>query len=76
MSKFFDETMQGLLEAIAIETGGNEYGHIINVEQYAKDSRLTESSNGKIYNYKRMFEAVKQLGRPLTAEEAEKYRIK
>lgn len=76
MSQFFDETMQGLLEAVVIQTDVNKYGHITNIDQYAKDSRLTESSNGKIYDYKRMLEVVRQLGRPLTEEEAEKYRIK
>lgn len=54
----------------------NEYGHIINLEKYAKDSRLTEPSNGKVFDYKKMFRIVKELGRPLTEEEAEKYRIK
>lgn len=76
MSKFFVETMQGLLEAVAIETSENEYGNIIDIEQYAKDSRLTEVSNGIIYDYRKMLEVVKKLGRPLTGEEAEKYRIK
>ena len=54
----------------------NEYGNTINIEQHAKDSRLTEASNGKIYDYRRMLGDVKQLGRPLIEEEAEKYRIK
>lgn len=54
----------------------NEYGNIVNLERYAKDSRLTEPSNGKIFDYRKMLGIVKQLGRPLTEEEAEQYRIK
>ena len=49
--------------------------NIVNLEKYAKDSRLTETSNGKIFDYRKMHGIVKQLGRPLT-EEAEQYRIK
>lgn len=52
------------------------YGKVINLEQYAKDSRLTESSDGKIFDYRKMLEVVKQLGRPLTEKEAENFRIK
>lgn len=52
------------------------YGNVINLEQYAKDSRLTESSDGKIFDYRKMFEIIKQLGRPLTEKEAENFRIK
>lgn len=52
------------------------YGKVIDLEQYAKDSRLTEPSDGKIFDYRKMLELVKQLGRPLTDKEAEDYRIK
>ena len=52
------------------------YGNVIDLEQYAKDSRLTESSDGKIFDYRKMLELVKQLGRPLTEKEAEDFRIK
>jgi len=38
--------------------------------------RLTEPSDGKIFDYRRMLDAVKQLERPLTDQEAEEYRIK
>lgn len=76
MSEIFEDTMQGFLEVVTIETSENEYGNIINIEQHAKDSRLTEVSNGKIYDYRKMLGVVKQLGRPLKEEEAEKYRIK
>lgn len=52
------------------------YGNVIDLEQYAKDSRLTEPSDGKIFDYRKMLELVKQLGRPLTDKEAEQFRIK
>lgn len=63
MSQFFDETLQGLLEPV-------------DIEKYTKDSRLTEPSDGKIFDYRKMYELVKQLGRPLTDKEAEQFRIK
>lgn len=46
------------------------------IADYAKDGRLTEPSDGKRYEWRKMIEAVKSLGRPLTDEEAEQYRIK
>lgn len=46
------------------------------IADYAKDSRLTEPSDGKRYEWRKMIDAVKTLGRPLTDEEAEHYRIK
>ena len=52
------------------------YGNVIDLEQYAKDGRLTEPSDGKIFDYRKMLELVKQLGRPLTDKEAEDFRIK
>ena len=52
------------------------YGKVIDLEQYAKDSRLTEPSDGKIFDYRKMLELVKKLGRPLTDKEAEEFRIK
>lgn len=52
------------------------YGKVIDLEQYAKDSRLTEPSDGKIFDYRNMLKLVKQLGRPLTEKEAENFRIK
>lgn len=53
-----------------------EYGKVIDLEKYTKDGRLTEPSDGKIFDYRKMFEVVKSLGRPLTEKEAEQYRIK
>ena len=46
------------------------------ISDFAKDSRLTEPSDGKRYEWRKIIEAVKTLGRPLTDEEAEQYRIK
>lgn len=46
------------------------------IADYAKDSRLTEPSGGKRYEWQKMIDAVKSLGRPLTDEEAEQYWVK
>lgn len=46
------------------------------ISYYAKDSRLTEPSDGKRYEWRKMINLVKKLGRPLTDEEAEEFRIK
>lgn len=46
------------------------------IGDYAKDGRLTEPSDGKRYEWQKMVDAVKALGRPLTDEEAEQYRVK
>lgn len=46
------------------------------IADYAKDGRLTEPSDGRRYEWRKMIEAVKILGRPLTDEEVEQYRIK
>ena len=46
------------------------------IADYAKDGRLTELSDGKHYEWRKMIDAVKALGRPLTDEEAEQYRVK
>lgn len=49
---------------------------IEDIADYAKDGRLTEPSDGKRYEWRKMIDAVKILGRPLTDVEAEQYRIK
>lgn len=46
------------------------------ITYYAKDSRLTEPSDGKRYRWREMVDKVKELGRPLTVEEAEEFRVK
>lgn len=53
----------------------NEYNQIVNLEQYSSDSRLTEPSDGKVYDYRKMLKKINVLGRSLTKEEAENYRI-
>lgn len=51
-------------------------GDIHDISYYAKDGRLTGEPDGKRYKWKEMIERFKMLGRPLTDEEAEKFRIK
>lgn len=46
------------------------------ISYYAKDSRLTGEPDGKRYNWREMIEKFKLLGRPLTEEEAEEFRVK
>ncbi len=46
------------------------------ISYYAKDSRLTGEPDGKRYKWKEMIDRFRQLGRPLTDEEAEEFRIK
>ena len=46
------------------------------IANYSKDGKLTEPSDGKRYEWRKMIELVKQLGRPLTDTEAEQFRIK
>ena len=45
------------------------------IAYYTKDSRLPEPSDGKRYEWRQMIELSKELGRPLTDEEAEEFRI-
>lgn len=46
------------------------------IANYAKDGRLTETSDGKRYEWRKMIDAVKALGRLLADEKAEQYRVK
>ena len=46
------------------------------IADYAKDGRLTEPSDGKRYEWRKMIELVKKFDRPLTDQEAEQFRIK
>lgn len=48
---------------------------VIDLEQYAKDGRLTEPSDGMVFEYREMLKVVKEIGRPLTKQEAEQYKI-
>lgn len=50
-------------------------GYSHDIAYYAKDSRLTEPSDGKRYEWREMIEFSRELGRQLTDTEAEKLRI-
>ncbi|MCM1252646.1 MAG: hypothetical protein NC321_07475 [Clostridium sp.] len=58
---------------LAIAKKTTDYTH--DIAYYAKDSRLTELSDGKRYEWRKMIELSKELDRPLTEEEAEEFRI-
>ena len=53
-----------------------KYGNVVNLEKFADDGRLTEPSNRKRYEWRKMIDLVEKLGRPLNEREAEKFRIK
>ena len=59
---------------LAMAKKSTDYTH--DIAYYAEDSRLTESSNGKRYNWQKLFKHYNELGRPLTEEEAEEFRIR
>lgn len=44
----------------------NAVNFLGDIADYAKDGRLTDPSDGKCYEWRKMIELVKQLGRPLT----------
>lgn len=46
------------------------------VERFVTDGRLTEPSGGKRFEWRKMIDEVKKIGRPLTEDEAEKFKIK
>ena len=52
------------------------YEDVVDLEQYADDGRLTEPSDGKRYDRRKMIDKVEKLGRPLNNIETERYRIK
>lgn len=83
MSKFFDDTMQGILEAVAMKSEESlskaltdDTGRGVDLERFVTDGRLTEPSDGKRFEWRNMIDEVKKLGRPLTEDEAEKFRVK
>ena len=57
-------------------TAKTKYGHIINLEKYADDGRLTEPRDEKMYRMRDAIEKVKQLGRPLTLREMKDFEIR
>lgn len=83
MSKFLDDTMQGILEAVAMKSEESlpkaltdDTGRGVDLERFVTDGRLTEPSDGKRFEWRKMIDEVKKLGRPLTEDEAEKFRVK
>ena len=50
--------------------------NIKDIAYYATDSRLTAEPDGKQYDWASIIEHFKELGRKLTDEEVEQYRIK
>lgn len=60
--------------AMTMERKNN--GFLEDISDYARDGRLTEPSDGKSYEWRKLIETVKELGRPLTEEEAEKFQRK
>ena len=58
---------------LAMERKQIDFTH--DISYYAKDSRLTGEPDGKRYKWKDMIDRIRQLGRPLTNEEAEEFRI-
>ncbi len=57
-------------------TVNQNYGRVIDIESHTKDGRIAGPSDGKIFDYREMLKLIKILGRPLTEEEAEQYRIR
>lgn len=53
-----------------------KYGKVVNLEKYANDGRLTEPSDGKRYDWRKMISRVEKWGRPLTNREVEDFRLK
>ena len=53
-----------------------QYENVVDIEQYAKDSRLTEPSDAKKYNWRKAIEMAEKSGRPLTKSEMRRFRIK
>ncbi len=58
---------------MAMDEKTTDYAH--DIAYYAKDSRLTEPSDDKQYEWRKMIELSKELGRPLNDAEAEGFRI-
>ena len=83
MSRFFEDTMQGILEAVAMKSEESlskaltdDTGRGVDLDRFVTDGRLTEPSDGKRFEWRKMIDEVKKLGRPLTEDEAEKFRVK
>ena len=53
-----------------------ELQELIDLERYMTGSLYTEPSDGKRFEWRKMIEKVKELGRPLTDEESKSFEIK
>ena len=53
-----------------------ELQELIDLERYMTGSLYTESSDGRRFEWRKMIEKVKELGRPLTDEESKLFKIK
>lgn len=51
----------------------NQYGNVVDLEKYSNDGRLTEPSNNKRYEWRKMIELVERLGRPLSIKGGQFY---
>lgn len=51
-----------------------KYTH--DIAYYAKDGRLTEPSDGQVYEWRKMIDLSKKLKKPLTDAEAENFRVR
>ncbi len=58
---------------LAMAEKTTDYTH--DIAYSASDSRLTEPFDGKRYEWRKMIELSKELGRPLTDAEAEEFKI-
>ena len=53
-----------------------QYIRTSDIAEYATDGRLTEKSDGRRYQWRKMIDESERLGRPLTEEESEKFLVK
>ena len=58
---------------LAMVNKSTDYTH--DIAYYSKDSRLTEPSDDKQYEWRKMIELSKEPGRLFTDKEAEEFRI-
>ena len=53
-----------------------EFQELIDLERHMTGSLYTEPSDGRRFEWRKMIEKVKELGRPLTDEESKSFEIK
>ena len=71
---FILQIMQGV-NGLYSDTKTEKKEAFLKLEQFS-DGRLTEPSDGIRYEWRKMIDEVKRLGRPLTEKEAEVFKIK